>query len=313
MKNLIIGTKNHGDHGVVGLFSFVNNMASSIWHNRFNEKEINFFYDISGNSPYYDKNIKETNNVWEYYFEQPAGILYSERKNVGETYGSWSSFNGGNTNVGKFQTPPQTYKNQKEELKNISDFIFNMAKNKIKLKKEIVDLIEKTKASLNLNKTKYISIHHRNFTWKENIQHNPHQSRKIDIENWFKEIDKLLKPNYKIFLATDSEESIKIFKKRYGDKIINLGGVERLNNYSVEDINKNPLNIPVSRYWTYEALAQQIPFMKNNTPYESGLYAIIDCWLLSGGETLIKHFSGMSFFSTLINPKIDVINIDQIY
>jgi hypothetical protein len=46
------------------------------------------------------------------------------------------------------------------------------------------------------------------------------------------------------------------------------------------------------------------------SPFTHGLNAITDCWILSKGHTIIRPASGLSFFSVLLNPNINTINID---
>lgn len=314
MKNLVINCDgNNLNHNLIGLFAFVNNMVSSIWFNRENINNVNFFYDIVGNSPYYDDQILFTNNVWEYFFYPPANILYSELdKKIETIYGPWNKFNNGNNLVSEFQVNPKIMQEKKEKLKEISKFIFNNGSNRIILRDEIYELVKQTKNRLGLNKTKYISVHYRYFTWDENKIYNPHQSREISYQHWFDEIEKVIDDDTKIFLATDNIESVNIFKEKYGEKLIYNESVERFSNDpNISHVGDNPHNLPSEYLWAYKTLA--LSTNRKQSPYETGLQAIIDCWILSGGSTIIKIFSGLGFFSTLINPEINIINLDTIY
>ena len=292
------------NHDVCGLFHFVNTMAASIWVNRNTDNKL--FYDIVGNSPYYDKTLEETDNVWEYYFEQPCQIKYSEIE--GPTrYGNWSSFNGGHNFVTQYHLLPKLIKDKKEELQTVSNVIFN-GKNRIILRQDMKDKIEEVKNRLGLKNNKYISVHYRSFIFDLNKIHNPHQSNKVEYVNWFNEIDKVLTDEHKIFLATDDDEVLENFKKKYGDRLVYNNNVDRTCDGSVGD---NPFKLPNHLLWHYKSLTLSVN--RKQSPYEMGVQALIDSYLLSGGDVIIRPNSGLSFFSVLLNPNIEVINIDKIY
>lgn len=84
----------------------------------------------------------------------------------------------------------------------------------LKIKPNVMkQIINKT---IQLDYTKLISVHYRNTDYKN------------DINETIQEVDKNIKNNYSIYLATDDYESILKFKKHYGSRLIQLANIESI-------------------------------------------------------------------------------------
>lgn len=287
MVNKILQTQNMIFRNFHGMFALVNALASVLYNNKNTDEDSNWFYDIVENTVYFDESIEYTKNVWEYYFKQPCDIkLIDIDKSLETTENffynlSWENWTS-NFHNGLIS---------KEKLIDIHNFIFKTAKNKIQLKEEILKKIEEIKIDLELIDNNFISVHYRDYDLGS-FEHHGHIGSKPEIEYWFDKIDQYDDKNLPIFLSTDSSDIINKFKERYKNR---LRCVENIDRYYMKSY-KGYIN------------TSDVP---EQNPYLHGLNAIIDCYLLSYGKTIIRQCSGFSFFSILLNPYIETINIDK--
>jgi hypothetical protein len=215
MINKILKTENLFYRNFHGLFAIVNNIASVMYLDIENDKTTNWYYEICKNSIYYDDKISETDNVWEYYFEQPCG---NDLKQIDYSHQTISNYfyNFPNSNLTHlFHQKILT----KKELLIMNDFLFNTAKNKIVLKKHIENHVDEVFNKLGLENEKFLSVHYRDYDVGAQ-EHAGHLANKPALDVWFSRIDESLLHDSKIFLATDSFDIINQFKQKYGDKLV---------------------------------------------------------------------------------------------
>jgi hypothetical protein len=285
MINKVLSHKNLFPKDFHGLFAIINGVSSVIYNHKHEDETTNWFCELQENSIYYDENIKFTDNVWEYYLEQPCNIEFKNLDSNIETSSdffyrySWSNWTVENHN-GALNS---------NRAREIHDHLFHNAKNKIVFKREILNEIEKVKDSLELEKNNFISVHYRDFDVGA-AEHSGHVGSKPNLDVWFKNIDEL--EDIPIFLSTDSCEIIEEFEKKYNSRLKCQKNIDRFYMKSYKtDINK--CDSPTQ------------------SPYQHGLNAIVDCHLLSQGKYIVRQCSGFSFFSILLNPEINVINVDK--
>ena len=304
-ENYVLNT-NDRYRNFMGLFSMVNNMVGTIYHFKKTGKQPNLFYDISKNTSYYHEGYTETDNVWEYYFHQPCGIPYSEINNGLRTH--YNPFFVRDNMPARLHYPTNNIEAIRGELSEINRLVFLEGKNTIKLKDHVKQKIQDVEEELGLNESKYISVHFRYFK-VENPNHfgDGHTGDRPEFDVWFNEIDKILTDEHKIYLTTDDDISLEAFKKKYGDRLVYSEYVDRTFTRDIENSGFNPANGDMGKF-----VKEIIYGDRTKNPYEIGLDAIVDTYLLSKGETIIRNCSGLSFYSIILNPQINIINIDNL-
>ncbi len=149
---------------------------------------------------YNEKNkIDGTLNAWEYYFEPVS------RYSLEEVYKSKNVLITSN----KFE---------KYMSLDLFDKKFKKVKNKIVIKKKILELYKREKSIKFKNEKKILGIHFRGTTYKVARNHSFPLNKSLMKEN----IDNLMKKyKYnKIFLVTEEKNYINFFKKNYENKLI---------------------------------------------------------------------------------------------
>lgn len=287
MVNKIVEGKDVIFKNFHGMFALVNYIASVIYNNKNEDENTNWFFDLTDNTVYFDESIEYTKNVWQYYFEQPC------KTNLEKINHSLPTSSYKLMSLGWVNWTVQYHKGhlQKELLQSISDFIFKIGKNKIVLKESLIELIEQTKKNLGLENGEFISVHYRDYDVTHQ-EHHGHIAGRPEIDTWFNTIDSLQCENLPIFLSTDSHVIITDFKKKYGDRLKCVENIDRSYMKSYKNIINDSL-------------------IEEQSPYFHGLNAIVDSYILSYGKKIVRQCSGLSFFSILLNPNIEVINIDK--
>ena len=104
---------------------------------------------------------------------------------------------------------------------------------------------------------------------------------------YFAAIDLEMSNNHydKIFLATDEEKSVEDFKNKYGDKLICLDNIRTNNDVAI--------------------------FKKGVDKYRHTREVIMDAYLLSKGDKLIKTKSTLTTIVCYINKNLEYISIDN--
>jgi hypothetical protein len=103
------------------------------------------------------------------------------------------------------------------------------------------------------------------------------------------EVKKHIKYDSKIFVASDEQAFIQYMVNCFGNKVI------------YTDAIRSPNHDPIHHHDGHA--------MSN--PYKLGEDAVIDCYLLSRSNTLIRTFSNLSSSAANINPDLKVIDLNQ--
>jgi len=211
MNKIKVFTDNYGK----GLFAYFFSILN-VLHNLKKDEQV--FIDLCGKTMYYDPNFKKTDNVWEYFFEQPFNITKNEAyKNpieVGSLLEEQYLFCLSN---GKYNI---SYKHDDFQIAQ------NLIKKYIKFQKDFINEFNEYKKSL-FGDNLVFGVHVRS---NEHYRtgHASSQFDKVGCDFFFDKIEKKLiehnkrfnKKYKKLFLATDNEENVEKFKQRYGDIII---------------------------------------------------------------------------------------------
>jgi hypothetical protein len=254
-------------------------MCGSIWqviramYHYPNEK----FYVLLGNDClFYDPNVEDTQNVWEYYFEQPhAKNLPSKEeiiKEVGLLQDEFSEFR---DNYMKSPTKDFIYKRRAEYN--------NIINQNLKLKPNLLNKINFYYDAYFKNK-KVLGIHCRSTDHPD----------KIDIEYCMNMLDSLSNQYDFIFASSDDEAQIKKLKDFFGKKLITHD--------SVRSFDGQPVH---HRY------DQRISGRSN---YKVGEDVIIESYLLSKTNFLFcTTNSNVNYFIRALNPNLPYIIINHHY
>ena len=211
MSKIKVYTDNYGK----GLFAYFFSVLNVLYDLKKDQK---VFIDLSEKTIYYDPNYKRTNNVWEYFFEQPFDLTredaYKKPIEVGPLLQEQYLF--GITNT-KYNI---SYKH--DEFKIAQDLI----KKYIKFNPEFIKEFKEHKQKL-FEDNLVFGVHVRS-NEHYRIGHASKQFEKVTCDFFFKKIESKLKEilKYKnikfkkLFLATDNEANIEQFKQRYGDIVV---------------------------------------------------------------------------------------------
>jgi len=261
-KYLLINSRKHGFFSIFLhtldriIYSDLNNLIPVI-----NWKKDNFLY--------YDSNLQNYKNCWEYYFENINDYNLS---NIDLT----------NTiQCDDFTNPPIVefcfrgyfgHKIDHEKFKQKRIFINKYISN-IKIKKNIISKIENFKLK-NFKNNKILGLHIRGTDrWTE-------FGKKIysKFENYEYLLDEEMKNYDKLFICSDSEESIEYFSKKYNNVIF------------------------YDSYRTKKHAGESIHFNKGN--YETGEQVLCESYLMSNCDKLIISDSNVTIASLYFNPNL---------
>ncbi len=223
--------------------------------------------------PYYDGH---DNNVFLSYFQQVSDVDESEifnSRNVCLSYKMAKDIeNYGNTYVNK------------EKMQEKYAVLF---KKYIRLKPEVENYINDNCFKKNKISPDVIGVHVRGVEWGRLKSH----PVPAVLDQYFVAIDQLLVRYSKIFLATDSEATVKAFRNKYGcEKII------------INDVNRTP-----------EGSEQLIIFNTQlNNKYQLGLQVLLDMYSLSYCGALVAGISNVSFTSRYVKRSRGEKYIDEI-
>jgi hypothetical protein len=251
MKKITLGTNKNR-----GLFSYLYTTFSCAYYCFINNEK--FYIDWAGDKNYLQNNYGE--NIFNYWFDKPYKDEYDESVNLEEIY-----------TFGLETAIDVIEENRIKWNKLLKEFMIL----KKDIKEEIDDFYEK-----NFFEKKILTVH------KRGTDHYLHADI-LNNQYFFNIIDEeISKNNYdKIFLATDEENTLKDFIKKYGEKLI---------------------------YFNHIRVNGTQPIFNNNVDkYKHGREVIKDCYLLSMGDKLIKTRSTISTFSCYLNKDLKYINIDS--
>lgn len=253
-----------GDNNERGFFSYVNHVIRNIANT---DPEDKVFVDFNKTTLYYDSKIQSTNNVWEYYFEQLTDLSIEEIKS-------------------KYQYEIYTFYGNKivfdiGKINENDRYLMNESLKKIKIKSHILKKVDEFVES-HFKEYSVLGVH------KRGTDHGLH-GQLLSIDKYFQEVDiELSNNNYqKIFLATDENSTLKAFRERYGDLIINYDSIKSDSDKAVFIGNRQDI-------------------------YKLGEDILVESILLSKCNFLIRTFSNVSLFSLVYNIDLKYKDIDNI-
>ena len=145
------------------------------------------------------------------------------------------------------------------------------------------------------------------------VRHASHGVEQIDkkmpsLDSYAEKVDRIISEsitkNYTIYLATDTESSLKYFQNRYGDRVHFQPNARRIRDQ--EDLEYQKIKARKANVLGYQ-LSNII--LKNQS--EIGLYLaeeiIIDTWLLASCDFLVHKVSNISTAAGFINPSIKMV------
>lgn len=192
-----------------------------------------YFADVCGYTPviyagdqfaYGEGNkIGKTCNPFEYYFEQPAGIGLHEAKSSNKVILSDPVHRKMVELI--FTGETNNYKYNKMYLYAMGQIV----KKYLRFNKETEDYIRTGLKKIDITNNEILGVHARGTDFRAKYNNHPIY---IEEENYFTYIDLFLEkhPNYQIFVATDDNNILKEFLKKYGEQIRFYDDVERSNN-----------------------------------------------------------------------------------
>lgn len=244
---------------------------------------------------YMDKTI---DNSWFEYFE-PIKYYKNDENNLKNNFKI----------IQGEETPKEfKYVNFRQNLQMINNFsvwrrAVNLTYNQyIKVNKNILKIVDDTIKS----DEDIIGVHYRH------PSHHCEQG-KVYFKDYFEKIDNILIqfPDAKIFLASDNDLGIIVFKDRYKEKIIYNQDVKRT---SVDNILE----------WSFASLdakSDKLGFI-NNVGYQShydaeqsikmGKDVLIDALCLSKCRWLVHAVSNITFAVSYINPNIELLYVNSV-
>lgn len=247
----------------------------------------------------------QNENCWFDYFE-PIKFFNNDTCHTNDTYKSFNKNCGENAPV-EFRIPKDT-KNLIQNKERFKKWRYNthyFYKEYIKYHPKILDKVDNIWKN-QINKSSVIGIHYR---------HPSHfiESGKIYLEDYFKEIDKILleKPDSQIFLATDSNFGIYAFKEKYGEKIIFIPDVERL-------------SMPEFLHWCFslaDGKADHVGFINGKgfelhhkrvniqDNYKLTIDLLCEVLCLSKCDYLIHTTSNVALAISYMNPDLELISL----
>ena len=259
----------------VGFYSYVQQVICALWSS---EKDgIPLVVDFSRNHRYIDK---PGENVWDNYFEQPYGISLQEaieRKNRNEVE----------------LIEDEWFKNEDVNRELIGGPLLDeTVRKKAAIGAKRIKPIGETKEIIdsyyndNMKGYKILGVH------KRSGQIRPtHEERIITFIEFFGEIDKHIDKFDKIYLATNVIDEHLQFVERYGDKVL----------------FRNVTRVP----FLGEKWKDILDCNTGVSKFKLGQEVIIDCFLLSKTDLLIKNLSGISINSCFLNSNLPYIELNK--
>jgi hypothetical protein len=157
----------------------------------------------------------------------------------------------------------------------------NIVKKYINLKSHITEKIDKFLTENTQPGDKILAVHKRG---TDHITDAPI----LPLKTYFDYIDERIISYDKLLLCTDEEYTVQEFKQKYGNKLITYD--------SIRATDKNNLGVHQSVGLT--------------DPYKMGEDVIIETYLMSQSDFLIKTVSNVSNAALIINPALKYVEID---
>ncbi|GAI81293.1 unnamed protein product, partial [marine sediment metagenome] len=228
-------------------------------------KEKETYVDFKDNRSYYEKSYGE--NPWEYYFEQPCGkdlkTLYDKiNKDEIKNYKA-DIFN----SCSIFSVAAKTLNRPGNDLEKIRNIIID----KIRIKPHIQEKIDSFYA-LHMMGYKILGIQKRG----TDLYYMGRAQQLFDIKDAFIEIALQIDNYDKLFLITDEQPTLELFRERYGDKLIHY-----------DDASLSPHEASIHRGGS------------TDSKYKIGKDVIIETELLAKVDYLLAMNSNLSLWAIL--------------
>ena len=222
---------------------------------------------------YYDLGMdKITRNVFEYYFESISEINYKEIRECR------TIIENGAKNGFFFLKHVNGYATEQDEIRRLGYIL----KKYIHLNKSAKEYIDDNLKKILGNK-KVLAVHARGTDYNLGFANHP----KVVTANEYlmKAKDLYIKCKYdEVFLATDDENILTLFKQEFKDKLLYYTDVFRTGN------NVGPHGTPNDRPLHY---------------YKLGLEVLRDIYTLANCDSLVCSLSGVSFAARYVNISLD--------
>lgn len=156
---------------------------------------------------YFDKDVTETKNVFEYYFEPIHVEHASESKNIVLSSTCQNAYIEQSYGVTGY-----------ESTRQFEDALVKTIKKYIKIRADLVEDFETQIQSLFQNK-RVLGVHHRGTDYKKAYNGHPVQ---IELDQEIRQVSEI-KDKYDIdaiFLATDDTNLLKCYQEKFGDELI---------------------------------------------------------------------------------------------
>lgn len=239
------------------------------------DQNIPMYIDLSQDMLYYKDN-RITDNVWDYYFEQPfknldineyekvESVWYQDNRALQPDSGSsWMRYN----------------KNS-EFLKLARSY----CKEFVIIKPELIDTGDNfLKNNTNGN---FLAVHKRGCD-HENRNH-------FKLDDYFRETDKYADQYDQLLICSDEQYSVESYRERYGKKVISYNSVRET----------NPTEAIAGAHFRNTG---------NNFVYNNGRDCIIEAYLMAQSKLLLKTVSNVSSFAVMLGQNLDYIWIDENY
>lgn len=159
---------------------------------------------------------------------------------------------------------------------------FELINNYIHLKPAIKEKIKKFAACNGFGKDFIIGIHYRGTD-------KAREERRVEYKEFYEAIKGYIKisdrKDFKLFIASDEENFISYMKEKYPNKVC------------CNPIFRVKINKGKGLHYIHPS------------HYQSGLDALLDCYLLAKSNVIIRTESTLSWVSSFINPDIEVVTI----
>lgn len=255
----------------MGMGAFIRWALHGLWES----KKMGVQSVIYFSGPYSENHkINGTDNMFEYYFEQPSSIKYHKYKEASRVY----FFDEGT--LKRFATRHNMSKRLLVGYDISEKYIVEMSElftEYIKLNERTKQYIEKGINTLGIKNKNYIGVHIRGTDYKLKWKNHPNA---LNVEQYFSEIDKLLDDECDgLFVATDDLGYLERFQERYGSHVV-----------FYEDVHRGTDLVNVAMTNTD----------RENSHYYDGLEIIRDIYTLSYCKSLVVGLSQVSVCARII-------------
>lgn len=267
MKQLLYLKSGDRRAGICSYVQQVIHMAKSC-----KERNIPMHIDFSEHMLYY-KDKQTTDNVWEYFFEQPFKDINLNDYEKEEVV--WYHHEDPRTLRFEFRFKPDS-----EYLRVARQYCEEF----VKLKPEMLK-IGNNFITNNTNQN-YLAVH------KRGCDHD--NASQFNLPQYFHETDKYIDDYEQLLVCSDEQFSIEEFKKRYGKKVICYDSARE----NGDTINRDGVHFKSN---------------DDNFVYRNGRDCIIEAYLMSQAKCLLKTVSNVSHYAVMQNKNLNFIQIDDNY